>query len=132
ELFLGRLRLDLIHPHPEPDAESEARAEEFLVKLRAFAENEVDPERIEREGGVAAGVLAGLRRMGAFGMTIPREYGGLGLNQRAYNRASSLLSKRRAALGVWLSAHQSTGVPQPIKMFGTEEQKKKYLARLAQ
>lgn len=131
ELFLGRLRLDLIHPHPEPDAESEARAAEFLEKLRVFAETEVDPERIEREGRVPPEVLDGLRRLGAFGIKIPREYGGLGLNQRAYNRAISLLSTRCAALGVWLSAHQSIGVPQPLKMFGTEEQKKKYLPRLA-
>ena len=132
ELFLGRLRLDLIHPHPEPDPESDARAAEFLEKLREFAENEVDPERIEREGRVPPEVLDGLRRLGAFGIKIPREYGGLGLSQRAYNRAIALLSTRCAALGVWLSAHQSIGVPQPLKMFGTEEQKRKYLPRLAQ
>jgi alkylation response protein AidB-like acyl-CoA dehydrogenase len=132
ELFLGRLRLDLIHPHPEPDAESEARTEAFLEKLREFVENEVDPERIEREGRVPPEVLEGLKRLGAFGIKIPREYGGLGLSQRGYNRAIALLSTRCAALGVWLSAHQSIGVPQPLKMFGTEEQKKKYLPRLAQ
>ena len=132
ELFLGRLRLDLIHPHPEPDPESEARTEEFLEKLREFVEKEVDPERIEREGRVPPEVLEGLKRLGAFGMKIPREYGGLGLSQRGYNRAIALLSTRCAALGVWLSAHQSIGVPQPLKMFGTEEQKKKYLPRLAQ
>src|SRR5690606_294465 len=75
ELFLGRLRLDLIHPHPEPNPESEARAAEFLEKLREFAEKEVDPERIEREGRIPPEVIDGLRRLGAFGMKIPREYG---------------------------------------------------------
>jgi alkylation response protein AidB-like acyl-CoA dehydrogenase len=131
ELFLGRLRLDLIHPPPAPDPEEQARGEEFLARMREFLENDVDPEQINREDRVPDAVVDGLRRLGAFGIKIPREYGGLGLSQRSYNRAIALISTRCSALGVLLSAHQSIGVPQPLKMFGTEEQKKKYLPRFA-
>jgi alkylation response protein AidB-like acyl-CoA dehydrogenase len=92
----------------------------------------VDGDAIERTGKVPQEVIDGLRRIGAFGIKIPREYGGLGLSQTSYNRAIALIGKCCGALGVLLSAHQSIGVPQPLKMFGTAEQKKKYLPRLAQ
>lgn len=131
ELFLGRLRMDLIDPPPEPDPEAEARTAEFLARVETFLREHVDPERIEKEGRVPPEVIEGLKEIGAFGMKIPREYGGLELSQRGYNRAIALISTYCSALGVWLSAHQSIGVPQPLRMFGTEEQKKKYLPRLA-
>jgi len=131
ELFLGRLRMDLIYPGPEPNPEAEARTAAFLAELERFLRERVDAERIEREGRVPPEVIDGLRALGAFGIKIPREYGGLGLNQQGYNRAIALISTHCAALGVWLSAHQSIGVPQPLKLFGTEEQKRRYLPRLA-
>ncbi|MBI4545796.1 MAG: acyl-CoA dehydrogenase family protein [Gemmatimonadetes bacterium] len=131
ELFLGRLRLELIHPHPQPDPETEARTAAFLSRLDSFLREHVDPERIEREDRVPPAVIEGLRELGAFGIKIPREYGGLGLSQLGYGRAIARVSTRCAALGVWLSAHQSIGVPQPLKLFGTDEQKKRYLPRLA-
>lgn len=131
ELFLGRLRMPLIYPPPGRDPEMEARTAEFLRKVEALL-REVDVEEIERMGKIPEDVVEALRRIGAFGMKIPREYGGLGLDQRGYNRAIALISTRCAAIGVLLSAHQSIGVPQPLKLFGTEEQKKKYLPRIAQ
>jgi len=130
ELFLGKLNLDLIDPPPAPDPEEQARAEKFFAEVRTFAEN-VDGDQIERDGRVPDSAIDHLRRIGAFGIKIPREYGGLGLSQTSYNRAIALISTKCSALGVLLSAHQSIGVPQPLKMFGTEEQKKKYLPRLA-
>ena len=132
ELFLGNLRMDLLHPFPEPDPEEEARAEELLGRFRAFLEKEVDNAEIEREAKIPQRVIDGLRELGAFGLKIPREYGGLALSQRSYNRVVSLVASANAAVAVLLSAHQSIGVPQPLKMFGTEEQKKKYLPRFAQ
>jgi alkylation response protein AidB-like acyl-CoA dehydrogenase len=130
ELFLGRLRLDLIHPVPAPEPEEQARAAVFLDRARAFCAT-VNSSEIERTGRVPDEVIDGLRGIGAFGMKIPQEYGGLGLSQRSYNRAIALIGEKCTALGVLLSAHQSIGVPQPLKMFGTPEQKKKYLPRLA-
>jgi alkylation response protein AidB-like acyl-CoA dehydrogenase len=131
ELFLGRLRMDLIYPLPEPDPEEQRRASEFLARLDEFAAT-VDGEDIEASGRVSPEHIDGLRRIGAFGIKIPVEYGGLGLSQLSYNRAISRIGEVHSALGVLLSAHQSIGVPQPLKMFGTPEQKKKYLPRLAQ
>ncbi len=131
ELFLGRLRLDLIHPLPAPDPAERARAAAFMERLDAFCHT-VDAAEIERTGRVPPEGIEGLRGTGAFGIKIPEEYGGLGLSQTSYNRAIAAISTRCSALGVLLSAHQSIGVPQPLKMFGTAEQKKKYLPRLAQ
>ncbi|HEX9109266.1 MAG TPA: acyl-CoA dehydrogenase family protein [Longimicrobiales bacterium] len=131
ELFLGNLRLDLIDPPPEPDPEEQKRAAVFMERVKTFLENEVDPDEIEREKKIPPRVIEGLKATGAFGMKIPREYGGLGLSQTSYNRAVAYIGTCSTALGVLLSAHQSIGVPQPLKMFGTEEQKKKYLPRLA-
>ncbi|MEO5987638.1 MAG: acyl-CoA dehydrogenase family protein [Candidatus Eisenbacteria bacterium] len=131
ELFLGKLDLSLIHPFPEPDPEEQKRAEPFLATLERFLLEKVDAERIERDARIPAEVIQGLREMGAFGIKIPREYGGLGLSQYSYCRAMSMVSTVNASLVALLSAHQSIGVPGPVKMFGTDEQKKKYLPRLA-
>lgn len=131
ELFLGKLDLGLIHPWPEPDADEQKRAEEFLQVLERFVRESIDGEQIERDGRIPEAVVQGLRDIGAFGIKIPREYGGLGLSQYTYCRAMSLISTVNASVVALLSAHQSIGVPGPVKMFGTEEQKKRFLPRLA-
>ncbi|HET7480871.1 MAG TPA: acyl-CoA dehydrogenase family protein, partial [Rubrobacteraceae bacterium] len=125
ELFLGRFRPDLIHPHPEPDPEEQRRAAEFIGKLEGFLRENVDAEEIDRAGKVPDRVVKGLAELGAFGIKIPEEYGGLGLSQFSYNRAMGLVASSSAALVTLLSAHQSIGVPQPLKLFGTGEQKRK-------
>jgi alkylation response protein AidB-like acyl-CoA dehydrogenase len=131
ELFLGRFRLDLIHPHPTPTPEATARGEEFLARLRAFCESEVDSARIEREARIPDETVRGLKELGALGMKIDTKYGGLGLTQVYYNKALALAGSASPAIGALLSAHQSIGVPQPLKMFGTEEQKERFLPRCA-
>src|SRR5213596_3258977 len=132
ELFLGNLRMDLIHPYPEQDADEIARAKPFLDKLERFLREAVDSDRIDREGEIPDDVIDGLRKLGAFGIKIPREYGGLGLSQLSYMKVIELVSSVDGSLTALLSAHQSIGVPQPLKMFGSEAQKKKYFPRLAQ
>ncbi|AIS00842.1 acyl-CoA dehydrogenase family protein [Streptomyces glaucescens] len=131
ELFLGRFRLDLIHPHPLPADEDVRRGEAFLAKLRAFCETGIDSARIEREARIPDETVAGLRELGALGMKIDPEYGGLGLTQVYYNKALALVGSASPAVGALLSAHQSIGVPQPLKMFGTPEQKQRFLPRCA-
>jgi alkylation response protein AidB-like acyl-CoA dehydrogenase len=130
ELFLGRLRLDLIHPLPEPPEAVRRDGEAFLARLRDFCEG-IDAQRIEREERIPDEVVRGLRELGAFGMKIPTEYGGLGLGQLHYNRALTLVGSASPAIAALLSAHQSIGVPQPVAMFGTEAQKRAYLPRCA-
>ncbi len=131
ELFAGRLRLDLVHPFPELDAAEVERARPFMERLERFLRDEVDGDRIDREGKIPPEVIDGLRRLGAFGIKIPAEYGGLGLSQTSYTHAIGLVTSHDGSLTALLSAAQSIGVPQPLKLFGTPEQKQRYLPRLA-
>ncbi|PZG93851.1 acyl-CoA dehydrogenase [Streptomyces sp. NTH33] len=131
ELFLGRFRLDLIHPHPLPADDDAQRGEEFLAKLRDFCETKIDGARIERDARIPDEVITGLKELGALGMKIDTRYGGLGLTQVYYNKALALAGSASPAIGALLSAHQSIGVPQPLKIFGTREQKDTFLPRCA-
>src|SRR6476620_4825610 len=118
ELFEGSFRLDLVHPFPVMDPADVERARPFM-------------ERIDREGKIPPEVIQGLRDIGAFGIKIPQEYGGLGLSQTAYTHAIGMVTSVDGNLTALLSAAQSIGVPQPLKIFGTPEQKRRYLPRLA-
>jgi alkylation response protein AidB-like acyl-CoA dehydrogenase len=131
ELFLGNFRLDLIHPQPDLDPVAVAKGEAFLERLRAFLVERVDRLRIEREAKIPAEVLEGLKGLGALGMKIPEEYGGLGLSQVYYNRALSMAGTWHSSISTLLSAHQSIGLPEPLRLFGSEEQKRTWLPRLA-
>jgi alkylation response protein AidB-like acyl-CoA dehydrogenase len=130
ELFLGKLHLEWVHPFadsttPRPEFRS------FYAALEDFLVARVDPVAIDATGEYPPQVLEGLAQLGAFGMKIPIEYGGLGLTQREYGAVMQLVGSHDANLTALLSAHQSIGVPQPLKLFGTEEQKRKYLPRCA-
>ena len=131
ELFLGDFRLDLIHPQPRLDPEAVEKGERFLERLRAFLEAEVDPMLIEREARIPERVVDGFKELGALGMKVPEEYGGLGLSQVYYNRALALAEVWHSSLATLLSAHQSIGVAEPLLLFGTEEQKRKWLPLVA-
>ncbi len=131
ELFEGSFRLDLVHPFPAMDPADIDRARPFMDRLERFLRERVDSDRIDREGKIPAEVIQGLRDMGAFGIKIPQEYGGLGLSQTAYTHAIGMVTSVDGNLTALLSAAQSIGVPQPLKMFGTPEQKERYLPRLA-
>ncbi|TDD07579.1 acyl-CoA dehydrogenase [Saccharopolyspora terrae] len=127
ELFLGRLRIDLIDPLPA--SETSVEGEAFLDRLRVFCETKVDGQQIERDARIPDEVINGLKDLGAFGIKIPRAYGGLGLPAVYYHRALMLAGTANPSIGALLSAHQSIGVPQPVKMFGTEQQKQEFLPR---
>jgi len=130
ELFLGNFRLDLVHPFPPaPPEQPEFRA--FYEAMKRFLIEEVDSDAIDRDSKIPPGIVRRLAEMGAFGMKVPKEYGGLGFTQREYGEVMKLLSSQDGNLVVLLSAHQSIGVPQPLKLFGTPEQKAKYFPRIA-
>ncbi|MGE5092580.1 MAG: acyl-CoA dehydrogenase family protein [Bacillota bacterium] len=131
ELFEGRFRLDLVHPFPELDPAEVARARPFLEALERFMREHVDSDRIDREGKIPPDVIRGLAKLGAFGIKIPEEYGGLGLSQTSYTHAMGLVTSQDGSVTALLSAHQSIGLPQPLMLFGTPEQKAKYFPRLA-
>src|SRR5688500_6770115 len=130
ELFLGRLALDLIDPYPVADPEEERRATPFMERLREFLQR-VDADMVDRTGEIPEEYVQELRQMGAFGIKIPKEYGGLGLSYTSYVKAMALVTSKDGSLTALLSAHQSIGLPQPLKLFGSDEQKAKYFPRLA-
>jgi alkylation response protein AidB-like acyl-CoA dehydrogenase len=132
ELFLGDFRLDLIHPQPELDPAAVEKGERFLQALRAFLTERVDRQQIEREAEIPADVVQGLKDLGALGMKIPEEYGGLGLSQVHYNRALAMAGTWHSSISTLLSAHQSIGLPEPLRLFGSEEQKREWLPKLAE
>jgi alkylation response protein AidB-like acyl-CoA dehydrogenase len=130
ELFLGRFPLGLINPYPFPAPEEERRAAPFLDRLAAFLRR-VDSDMIDRTGEIPEDYVQELREMGAFGIKIPTEYGGLGLSYSSYVKAMAMVTSKDGSLTALLSAHQSIGLPQPLKLFGSDEQKARFFPRLA-
>ena len=131
QLYLGDFQLDLIHPPPAADPDLTRRGEEFCAALTTFTETSIDGLAIERDDRIPDETVAGLAELGAFGIKIPREYGGLGLSYLYYNRALMIVGSASPAVAALLSAHQSIGVPQPLALFGTPDQKTTYLPRCA-
>ena len=131
DLFLGKFSLRRLHPFPKQSQQDTAAGAPFLQSLENLLQDQVDPDAIDSEGEIPDSVIAQLAEIGAFGIKIPTEFGGLGLSQTNYSRAAMLLGGYCGNLTALISAHQSIGVPQPLLVFGTEEQKRKYLPRLA-
>ena len=131
DLFLGSLRLDFIDPVPDDETHWRPAFATFYARMKALLTERVDPTGIDEAGEYPDEVVEELASMGAFGMKIPPEYGGLGFTQREYGRVMQLIGSYDANLTALLSAHQSIGVPQPLKLFGTEAQKQKYLPQCA-
>ena len=130
EIFLGKLLLPLIHPFPMAK-EERPEFTRFYHEMETFLREQVDSAAIDQLGEYPEHVIDGLRKLGAFGMKIPTEYGGLGFTVSEYCQVMQLIGSADNNVSALLSAHQSIGVPQPIKLFGTPEQKKKYLPRCA-
>src|SRR5438045_3975330 len=130
-LFIGRFDFDRIFPFPTQTAEDKAAGEGFLAQLRSYLRDNVDADEIDRTGEIPQKNIDEMFAMGAFAIKVPKQYGGLGLSQVNYGRAAMLLGSWDANLTALVSAHQSIGVPQPLLLFGTDEQKAKYLPRVA-
>src|SRR3954447_10065698 len=130
ELFLGNFQLDLIHPQPRLDPEAVERGEKFLADLRKVVEK-VDPIQIERDAKIPDDVVQALKDIGAMGMKTPEEYGGLGLSQVYYNEALAMAGMFHASIATLLSAPQAIGVGEPLRLFGSEEQKREWLPKVA-
>src|SRR5438477_11079716 len=130
-LFIGRYDFDRIYPWPAQSSEDRAAGEDLLRKLEGYLRDHVDPDEIDRTGEIPPENFKGLAEIGAFGIKVPKQYGGLGLSQFNYGRAAVLLGSWDGNVAALVSAHQSIGVAQPLMLFGTEEQKRKYLPCVA-
>ena len=130
DVFLGNFRMDLLE-RLSLDPPDRPEFWDFYNKLDAFLRTKVDSAEIDRTGEYPPEVVEGLAELGAFGMKIPKEYGGLGFTHPEYVRAMELVGSYDGNVIALLSAHQAIGVPQPVKLFGTEEQKQRFLPRCA-
>ena len=130
-VFMGEFNLSTVHPFPIQSVEDRDQGDAFLKQLEALLRDKVDADEIDRTGEIPPPVIDELARLGAFGIKVPTEYGGLGLSQTNYCRAAILLGSWCGNLTALISAHQSIGVPQPLILFGTEPQKRQYLPRVA-
>jgi len=130
-MFMGDLDLSMCYPFPEQAPEDKAIGDEWVAKVDAWCSENIDGEAIDSTGEIPAHVMRGLGELGLFGIKIPTEYGGLGLSQTNYMRLLATVARHCGSTVATLSAHQSIGVPQPLKLFGTKEQKEKFLPMLA-
>lgn len=130
-IFMGKFPWEVIHPYPAPRSEEQERANAFLKELTTFLEQHVDGDEIDRTGEIPDATIDGFRKLGAFGIKIPQEYEGLGHNQYTYSRAMIAVGSVCGSTTALLSAHQSIGVPNPLKLFGSDEQKEQWLPKLA-
>lgn len=131
ELFKGNFRWDIVHPFPMQDPADKKIGDDLMLKAKEVLEKNLDPNKVDETFEYPERAIKALGEAGFFGMKISKEYGGLGLSQTNYSRLVAYIGTYCQSTATWLSAHQSIGVPQPLKMCGTEEQKKKWLPRLA-
>ncbi|HEX5581926.1 MAG TPA: acyl-CoA dehydrogenase family protein, partial [Gemmatimonadaceae bacterium] len=129
-LFLGELREELVFPFPELSAAERESLDMILQSFRAFAADTIDSAAMDRAGKFTDEVRAGMHELGLMGLNIPEEYGGFGASAKVFNRVFGEIGSADPALAVYFGAHQSIGC-KGITLFGTEEQKRKYLPRCA-
>ena len=129
-LFSGQIAEETVLPFPEVSAEERETVSTFLESFRDFARDHIDSARIDGEHRIPQEVVRGLAELGAFGMTIPEAYGGYGFSASAYCRVTEEIGATDASVGILVGGHQSIGL-KGLVLFGTEEQKKKWLPRLA-
>lgn len=130
-IFFGEPNFAGHVPFPRQSDVDKDQGDAFLTRLKAVLDAHADPDAIDRTGEIPDVLLKELADIGAFGIKIPLKYGGLGLSQTNYSRGAMLLGGICGNLAALLSAHQSIGVPQPLILFGTEEQKARFLPRVA-
>nr|XP_012806252.2 complex I assembly factor ACAD9, mitochondrial [Jaculus jaculus] len=129
ELFLGNIEQKGVFPFPEVSHDELSEINQFIGPVEKLFAEEVDSQKIDQEGKIPVDTLEKLKSLGLFGMQVPEEYGGLGLSNTMYARLGEIISLD-ASITVTLSAHQAIGL-KGIILVGSEEQKAKYLPKLA-
>ncbi|MHC5067854.1 MAG: acyl-CoA dehydrogenase family protein, partial [Planctomycetota bacterium] len=129
ELFMGRFHSDHLLPFPRQSPSDAAVGDHLCDQVAKLLHDHLDPDAVDRERTIPDTVIDALKGLGVFVMKVPKEYGGLGLSQVNYNRVMMLISSYCASTAVLVSAHQSIGVPQPLKLFGTTAQKERWFTR---
>src|SRR5262249_31389386 len=120
-LFYGVVAESLVFPFPEPGRAEVDNLNLILDSVRRFCAQNVDPVKIGHEHAIGPEVLAGLKELGLFGMSIPQEFGGIGLSTTGYARVMEEIAGIDGSLAVTLGGHQSIGL-KAILLFGTDDQ----------
>lgn len=129
-LFQGRFVADWVMPYPRIPAAQQTELDETLTELRKFLHEQLDPAEIDRQADIPRHVIDGLGRVGVLGMTAPKEYGGRGFSQMANCKVLEEIGRHCASTSVFVNAHHSIGI-RALLLFGTHEQKQKWLPKLA-
>ena len=130
QLFMGYFDASGILPYDELKGHEKKEVEAFCDKLEEYLLKNYDADEIDRKGKIPDKIINDLKKMGLFNLKLPKEYGGLGFSQQGFARVAEVVTSHCGSLSAWVSAHQSIGVPQPLKHFGTKEQKDKYFPKL--
>lgn len=129
-LFRGRLEADMLFPFPDQDAEARQTLELVLESFRSWAGENLDGSAVDRRGEFPLEVVKGLKELGIFGLTIPEEYGGAGLPLTSYCRVMEEVCRHCASTATIVGAHLGIG-SKGVVLYGTEEQKKRFLPAVA-
>ena len=125
-LFLGTFEEDMVHPYPVLPEEERETLEMLLDSVRRFADASIDARAIDEAEQMPKEVLEGMAELGLFGVTIPEAYGGFGLSLASYGQVMSELAAHCGSTAATIGAHLGIG-SKGIVLFGTEEQKKRFL-----
>ena len=128
-LFQGQFVADWVMPYPRIPAEEQSVLDNTLRELRQFLDADLDAAEIDRQADIPRSVIDGLGRIGVLGMTAPKEYGGHGFSQMANCKVLEEIGRRCASTSVFVNAHHSIGI-RALLLFGTHEQKQKWLPKL--
>ncbi len=128
-LFQGHFVADWVLPYPRIPAAQQTELDKTLGELREFLDEKLDPVAIDRQADIPREVIAGLGRVGVLGMTAPAEYGGRGFTQMANCKVLEEIGRCCASTSVFVNAHHSIGI-RALLLFGTHEQKQKWLPKL--
>src|SRR6266850_1029237 len=128
-LFQGHFVSDWVMPYPRIPAAQQGELDQVLTELRKFLNADLDPAEIDRQADIPRSVIDGLGRTGVLGMTAPKEYGGHGFSQMANCKVLEEIGRRCASTSVFVNAHHSIGI-RALLLFGTHEQKQKWLPKL--
>jgi alkylation response protein AidB-like acyl-CoA dehydrogenase len=131
-LFMGHFAPEMLFPYPEQDPKDKEIGDAFIEKITQLLTSQLDPEKVDETKEIPKAVIEEMAKMGVFAMKVPQQYGGLGFSHTNYNRTVMKVASYCGSTGVLISAHQSIGVPQPLRLYGTEEQKRKYFPRFRQ
>jgi acyl-CoA dehydrogenase family member 9 len=128
-LFLGEIHEGLAFPWPQPDPAEQDRIRALIASVRELGAT-IDPAEIEEKRWIGDKLVRELGERGLCGLYVPEEYGGQGLSQTGYARVFEAFTQVDATLSIVMGVHQSIGF-KGIAMFGTDEQKQRFLPDLA-